>query len=212
MKATRHTPQHGQAMIESLLVVLLAVLCFLIIFQYGYGVSSKLILTHAAARAARARTVGLNEFMVEKTARAGMIPIAGKRLQPEGLFLDAATLRAIGDLTPGQAIDMVTRGQANRNLSQLEVARVPDYLTAENDATASGFLDYEGWNDLESTISEGTLADGDTIRVTLSYHVPAFIPGLGRPAPGGAGKTIIPITAFYEIENHYSLYLQGTEW
>lgn len=198
-------------MIESLLVVLLAVLCFLIIFQYGYGVSTKLIMTHAAARAARARTVGLNEFMVEKTARVGIIPVAGRRLVPEGTFADAATLRAISTLTPGEAMEMVFRGQANRNAAQLEVARVPDYLMAENEATATGFLNYEGWPDLHTTISEGTTTRGDTIRVTLDYRVPAFIDTLGRPSANCQGN-VIPLSAFYEIENHYSLYLEGTEW
>ena len=95
----------GQAMIETVIVVIFLSLTFLWLFQYANLFTTKLLLTHAAARAARARAVGLNELMVWKSSRVATIPVAGKCLSTFD-----------GDsLTPEQ-----------------EVARIPEFLAAEN--------------------------------------------------------------------------------
>lgn len=78
---------------------------------------SRIVLDHAAARAARARSVGLNEFMCFKSARAAMIPIAGHRLWP----LD------------------------EDDYSGNEISRVPMYMSSRTPAEARGILDYEFW-------------------------------------------------------------------
>ena len=73
----------GQAIVETVIAILL----IMAIFSGAYGISRKLealtLLDHAAARAARAKAVGFNDFMCEKSARVAMIPVAGRRLWPE---------------------------------------------------------------------------------------------------------------------------------
>ena len=54
-------------------------------------VAAKTVAEHAAARAARARAVGFNRFMCEKTARAALIPAAGRRLWPQDQAADEAS-------------------------------------------------------------------------------------------------------------------------
>ena len=118
----------GQAMIETVLAVLVISLVFVVLFRLSQMLSGKIMLEHAAMRVARARAVGMNEFMCAKTARAAVIPVAGKRLWPEGDTLDAAT----------------------------ELARVPIYLGTPNGAVANGVLDYEGWARLKVEPGDGT--------------------------------------------------------
>lgn len=112
---------HGQAMIETVLAVLIVSFVFVTLFKLCHMLTGKVLLEHAAMRVARARTVGLNEFMCQKAARVAVIPVAGERLWPTG----------------GDAIDW-----------SMELARVPDYLFSENDARARAILDYEGWGRL----------------------------------------------------------------
>lgn len=73
----------GQAMIETVFAVLFITFIFLGLFVLSRMLTAKILLEHAAARAARAKAVGFNDFMCRKTARVAMIPVAGKRLWPE---------------------------------------------------------------------------------------------------------------------------------
>lgn len=86
---------------------------------------ARIVLDHASARAARARSVGLNEFMCLKSARAAMIPVAGRRLWP----LD------------------------DDDYSGSEISRVPLYLSSRTPAEARGILDYEYWPSTDIKIS-----------------------------------------------------------
>ena len=65
---------------------------FLVVFQVAHMVTTKILLDHAAARAARAKAVGFNEWMCLKSARVAMIPVAGRRLWPEEGEYDEASL------------------------------------------------------------------------------------------------------------------------
>lgn len=64
------------------------VAAFMVAFRYSRIVAAKTVLEHAASRAARAKAVGFNRFMCEKTARAAAIPVSGRRLWPEGDIYD----------------------------------------------------------------------------------------------------------------------------
>ena len=77
----RHA-RDGQAMLETVLAVFFITLVFLAVFQVAHMVTTKILLDHAAARAARARAVGFNEWMCLKSARVAMIPVAGPRTWP----------------------------------------------------------------------------------------------------------------------------------
>lgn len=78
----------GQAMIESVLALFFLLVCFFIAWDALKAFETKQFLAHAAARAARARSVGLNAFMVRKTARAAIIPVAGRSLVPASSRID----------------------------------------------------------------------------------------------------------------------------
>ena len=75
--------RRGQAMVETLIAVLAIMLIFFGAFHLSRLVAARTLLDHAAARAARAKAVGFNDFMCEKSARVAMIPVAGPRLWPE---------------------------------------------------------------------------------------------------------------------------------
>lgn len=74
--------QRGQAILETVLAVFFLAVVFLVFFHLARLLQARILLDHAAARAARARSVGFNEFMCLKSARVAMIPAAGKRLWP----------------------------------------------------------------------------------------------------------------------------------
>ena len=137
MRMTR--AHHGQAMIETVLAVLIITSVFLALFKLSHMLTGKVLLEHAAMRVARARTVGLNEYMCVKAARVAVIPVAGERIWPTG----------------SDAIDW-----------PMELARLPDYMGAENDAFARAILDYEGWGRL--SVEPG---DGRDSRVGLGFSL-----------------------------------------
>ena len=119
--------RRGQAIVESLLVVLLAVAAFLFFQDFAMGLVARLLLDNAAANAARADAVGFNDFHRAKSMRVGMIPISGRRLVP-------------GDDGRGVA------GAAG------ELALVRTYLQAQDWAEADGILDYERWEGLRHDV------------------------------------------------------------
>lgn len=108
-------------MIETVIAVLVITSVFLCLFKLSHLLTGKILLQHAAMRVERARSVGFNDFMCRKAARVSVIPVAGKRLWPEG----------------DDALDW-----------SMENARVPIYMNTANGAIARGVLEYEGWNRL----------------------------------------------------------------
>jgi hypothetical protein len=79
-------------MLETVFAVFFVTLIFLLVFQAAYAITSKILLDHAAARAARARAVGFNDWMCLKSARVAMIPVAGKRTWPEESLANESAL------------------------------------------------------------------------------------------------------------------------
>lgn len=118
----------GQAMIETVVAMVFLTFVFLGLFWLSRLLSARIMLDHAAARAARARSVGFNDFMCRKTARAAIIPVAGRRVWPEP---------DIGDFE--------------------EAARIPVYLASESESEARGILEYEYWNTSHLSIDDGAL-------------------------------------------------------
>ena len=116
-------------MIETVLAVLFISFAFVVLFRLSYMLTGKIVLEHAAMRVARARSVGFNDFMCRKIARAAVIPVAGRRLWPMG----------------DDAIDW-----------DMERSRVPIYMIANTEAIARGVLEYEGWGRLSVAPGNGT--------------------------------------------------------
>ena len=109
--------RRGQAMIETVLAALIITSIFLCLFKLAHSLTGKILLEHAAMRSARARAIGMNEFMCVKAARIAVIPVAGERLWPEGDEFDYA----------------------------MELGRFGNYLESESPGIARGILDYEHW-------------------------------------------------------------------
>ncbi len=156
--------RRGQAMIETVFAVAFLTVLFLSLFQLSQMVRARIMLDHAAARAARARAVGFNDFMCLKSARVAMIPVAGERIWP----------------ADDQGPD--------------EVSRVPIYLSSDNEAHARGILEYERWlttsidvasgNGIGSTSEAVVLMETDDFRMDgraeIESHYPLYMHDQGR--------------------------------
>ncbi len=120
----------AQAMVESCLVM--AVLCLLLfgLFQISRLFVADDVLRYAAARGARARAVGFNEFMILKTVRAATIVNAGEMLEPH--------------------VDGGPSAQRS-----LERGRIPLYMGAQEPHELPSILDYADWRTISYSIYEG---------------------------------------------------------
>ncbi|MEI7901163.1 MAG: TadE/TadG family type IV pilus assembly protein [bacterium] len=207
----------GQAMIETVFVIILACLCFLGIFQYANLFAAKAVLSHAAARAARARAVGFNHWMVEKSARVASIPASGTRTTPAFAGIDPAITGALDRNSVSEVWDIALRSSTRSPGTQLELDLIPEYMNCENDPTAEGLLDYELWEALSVNIDEPLNLDGNTpgtLRVSVRQRHPLLI----ALAPLAEGKLRdaqgedVALEGFYTIESHYPLYLEDLNW
>ncbi len=205
-------------MIESVFVIILACLCFLAIFQYANLFAAKTVLSHAAARAARSRSVGFNRWMVEKSARVAAIPASGRRLIPVTAGVDPAITTALRQNRIGDIWDLALRTDVRSPATQMEVNRVPDYMDSVNHATGEHLLDYELWDalsvDIEEPMDVGGLTPG-ILTVNLRQRHPLLI-ALGPLAEGelrdAREDEELALGAFYSIESHYPLYLEDMNW
>lgn len=116
-------------MLETVIAVLVISFAFMALFTLSQLLTRKILLEHAAMRVARARTVGLNDFMCVKSARVATMPIAGRRLWP----------------THEEEFDWA-----------MELRRVPDYMFSDSEGRARAILDYEGWHHLRVRPGDGT--------------------------------------------------------
>ena len=102
--------------------------------------------------------------------------------------------------------------------TQLEVARVPDYMDSDNDATAEYLLNYELWDALSVDIREPMDVGGITpgiLTVNLYQRHPLLIAlePLARGELRDAGEDDeLALGAFYSIESHYPLYMEDMNW
>ena len=113
--------RRGQAMVETLLAVLVITSLFLALFKLSHMLTGKIMLEHAAMRVARARAVGMNEFMCLKAARIAVIPVAGERLKPG-------------------------KNDERKDMSESALARM--YMRTPDSSYADGLLRYEDWDSL----------------------------------------------------------------
>ena len=117
-------------MLETVIAVLVVTSTFLCLFKLSQMLMGKIMLEHAAMRVARSRAVGFNDFMCIKSARVASIPIAGKRLWPEGDEFDWAR----------------------------ELHCIPIYMQAYTPSIARGGMEYEYWDTMNINPGDGTKA------------------------------------------------------
>lgn len=214
----------GQAMVESILVILAVSLLFFGLFQYAQLFTAKTVLSHAAARAARARAVGFNEWMVRKSALVAAIPASGKRLAPSYVLQDGSLHAALAKENLGDLLDVVFARRPPSAASGLEVNRVPDFMESVNQASSQAVLDYEYWEQTDVDLDESlTLHPEDpsllSVRVRqrhpLLFSLSALEEGELRSvptSPDGTSDDELAIAGEYSIENHFPLYLEDAKW
>ena len=210
--------QAGQAMVESVFVMILACLCFFAVFQYAKLYADKAVLEHAAARAARTRAVGFNQFMVEKSARVAAIPASGRRLAPESVGVSSAIAAAVRGGRIGEIWDLALRSNARSPNAYIEVNRVPDYMDSINHPTGAHILDYELWDALTVDISESMNLSGEkpgTLTVGLRQRHPLLIAldslEMGELRSADENESVT-LGGYYTIESHYPLYMEDMNW
>ena len=120
--------RRGQAMVETLLAVLVITGLFLALFKLSRMLTGKIMLEHAAMRVARARAVGMNEFMCIKAARVAVIPVAGERLKPG-------------------------KDDERKDISEPALARM--YMRTPDSSYADGLLQYKDWDKLSLDLGRG---------------------------------------------------------
>ncbi len=176
-------PRRGQAMLETLLVVLLVCLLLFGLMQAAFVFNAKEVLHHSAARAARAKAVGFNNWMVSKSQLVAAIPNSGALLEP---VVDAPQPFLDPDLPPGANWDRaVSRAAGARRPAKtpLELARIPEFLASDNHLRGAAILDYEEWANRSFDVSvarSGALAaalgGSGTVRATVRQRFPLQMP------------------------------------
>jgi hypothetical protein len=204
----------GQSLIESCVIICLIGVLFAGLLQISQLFAAREILHHAAARGARAKTVGFNWWMVEKSIRVASIPNAGRLIEP-AFENEDFVLRFMTDTRrPGDLWEHVMRTVPSSLQLQVERTRIPHYLATDNRARGSYILDYEEWDSVQGN-HETTPPDPDDdlpvspiLQVTAQQDYPLRIP-LHRTF---YAEDSIRLEANSYLENHYSLYLDDQYW
>lgn len=207
----------GQAMVESCIALIFICLLLFLFFQLCLGFASRDVLDHAAARAARARTVGFNNWMVHKAMRVAAIPNAGRMLEPTDIPIgdDPVLDHSLRLMTPGEVWDMALLSSPTSPKVAVELARIPDYLAAPWRERADYILDYERWDDV--TLHHAGILDpslSDTIRIRVRQPIDMLISvvrGAGAILDGRRAETL-HLEGAADIETHYSLYLDDRHY
>ena len=122
-KAATKTLRKGQAMIETVLAVLVVAFLFHVLFWLDHMLTGKILLEYGALRAARARAVGCNYDMCLKVVKIAVIPVSGEMIEP-----------AKGD---------------PRRKDMSEAALVRTFLGSPDGLYEHGLLDYEHWDKVD---------------------------------------------------------------
>ncbi len=206
VQRSKLSPSSGQSMIEACLAMFIICLVFFGLFQISQLAAAREILHHAAARGARAKTVGFNRFMVSKAIRIASIPNAGKIISPEFVNEDHALRNMVATMGSGELWDeILTTAEPSSLQYDLERARIPEYMASENHARASFILDYEDWDSIGWSTPRD---DSIIIELDVSQQYPLRIP-MSHAFYAGSNVNIHGISS---IENHHPLYLDDNHW
>lgn len=192
-------------------------LIFFLFFQLCLGFASRDVLDHAAARAARARSVGFNRWMVHKAMRVAAIPNAGRLLEPAEVAAGADPVlnRSWRLMTPGEVWDLALTSAPASPKSGIELGRIPDYLYSPWEEWAEAVLDYERWDDV-SLRYEGVLdpSISSSIRARVRQPLDMLVSVIrgGGGILDGRNVESLHLEGAADIENHYSLYLDDMNY
>lgn len=165
------------------------------------------IIHHAAARGVRAKAVGFNSWMIEKSVRVAAIPNAGRLVTP-----DAGTPGSgPGTLLTGSALDKWNTAVSATPAAPryaVERARIPEYMASFNRPGSEHILDYENWHTLHVSHGSGPDSSHALVRVAVDQDYPLWVP-LHRTFYRGDSMNI---RAEASMENHYELYIDDMSW
>jgi len=217
----------GQSLIEACIVV--AILC-LVLFgsvQRSQMFLAQEVLNRAAYCGARARAVGFNDFMVQKTIRVAAIPVAGQLVQPIYAGDPNSPILGKGHISGAWNTALKYRGQMGQ--TSIEKNYIPYYLGAGDWGSAAGYLDYQldylnqyGWTAdgggkptkspniqrsvrLQDLVSTSISEDAASVTVTVKHEYPLNY-ALHRALFSGVDS--LPMQGTATVERHYDLYLQ----
>lgn len=201
----------GQSLVESCIIILLIAFIFAGLFQISQLFAAREILYHAAACGARAKTVGLNWWMVEKSIRVAAIPNAGKITADDFEGPGSPLTPLIATQRPGTFWETVLRMVPASQQLAWEKSRIPEYLNSFNNARGDYLLDYADWDSVRGDHESGAMGDASLnplIRVRVNQEYPLRIP---------AHRTFysadsVQLAGESYIENYYPLYLDDMYW
>ena len=206
------TRRSGQSLVETCLAVGIISLLFFGLLQISQIFAAREVLYHAAARGARARTVGFNHWMVTKVIRVASIPNAGPMTEPAYENINPALRALVQTGSPGAVWDSAVGAVPVSAQYDIERVRIPEYLDSANWPRSSYVLDYENWDSIYADFTgAGVLPEGvmtPTVQVRVGQDYPLWVPGhrafYAADSVNLAGES--------EIENHYALYLDDMDW
>lgn len=170
-------------MVESVIALFFVLVIFLFMVDLLQAMKAKILVEYAAAKCARARSVGYNDFMLTKIARLATMPAAGKckTRDEEGV--------------------VISRSAATHKMGA--------YLNSGYEAQADQILDFDFWN---STFVD-TKLDSSGIEVTVLQRrqIPFFdsvFKLLGeKNRPNADSPFELPVKGCSKIGTHYLDYL-----
>ena len=196
---SRSGTRNGQAMVETVVVMFFLCLVFFLGYEYANLFTAHTVVNYAAARAARARAVGFNDFMVTKTIRVATAGVAGAcRSHNDGgddlsAWLNDAlsAYQQAGTVAltiphrhrTGREVAVHLRQTTASLVQALVQARAPEELIVEGGATAFAILSHLGLTALSVV---GQLAPGVVCLETATGMRITLKPGSYRWAVQGA--------------------------
>lgn len=201
-------------MLESIIVILTVCLVLFGLLQVAIVYTGQEVLHHAAARAARAKSVGFNDWMVDKAVNVAVIPNSGERLEP--VIANYVNSGIPSDATPGEAMDIAfsRRPVMSSPAAAIESARIPEYLASENYGRSTYILNYEEWErgSISHRIDE-SFSEHGTIRAEVQQEFPLKMPFAGYFYPFATRRDENNIPRIRMVGeavsgNHSALYLE----
>lgn len=225
-----HSSRSGQSLIESCFVI--AILCLVLFggLQVSQIYVAREVLDHAAVCGARARAVGLNDFMVQKTISVAAIPLAGNLISPRtpSSFLNPYAI--VPNQRPnqiGNAWNSALFSTPNSTqFQEVERGCIPLYLGAATQGQLPGILNYEldywnqyGWDtygfeaggknivnkvNLVNVVSQQISDLGNLVQVIVTHQFPlnfAFHRAF-------YADDVLPMQSQVTMDLHYDLYLE----
>ena len=201
----------GQSLVESCIIICLIAFIFAGLFQLSQLFAAREILYHAASCGTRAKTVGLNWWMVEKAIRVAAIPNAGLMTTPVFTDQDLTLEGMVVTLRPGALWQRVLDIVPSSLQYNIEAARIPDYLASGNQIRGDYILNYVDWRTITGNHNNQPVGSGAApafVDIQVAQAYPLRIPA--HRAFYGADS--VQLEGQSEIENYYPLYLNDMGW